>query len=351
MKKILFIILLIFQAVAINAQQTIRIGGSGADGKTVLNGTTNPTNGIGADGDFYINTTTYEIFGPKASGTWGSGTSLIGSSSSSFSALTGNARDNTDLDSELDLKADESEVFKKDGSETATGTFQMGGFGILGLGPINMTGGLTINGSNVITTPSLDDLKRVSYYNSDVSFRIEVRDRPDTGSSFTLRSTLQYNYATQKWEIDGNEITTNESVVAIHPDTGESSVRIGIGTEAEKAAATLLSGDLWISTNQATAKIVTAGSSTIDFNATGKLAYLNNADHDVTSFTISNSQEGDVFVIYLNQATKPTFTGVTTNPEPDTLDWDDDSLANINLKLTGIVEYDGTITLTYTKRP
>ena len=30
------------------------------------------------DGDFYINTTTNTIFGPKTSGTWGSGTSLIG---------------------------------------------------------------------------------------------------------------------------------------------------------------------------------------------------------------------------------------------------------------------------------
>ncbi len=53
-------------------------GAAGANGKTVLNGTVNPTAGNGVDGDFYINTTTKQLFGPKTSGVWGSGTSLIG---------------------------------------------------------------------------------------------------------------------------------------------------------------------------------------------------------------------------------------------------------------------------------
>ncbi len=53
-------------------------GPAGTNGKTVLNGTANPTIGNGVDGDFYINTTTKQLFGPKASGAWGSGTSLIG---------------------------------------------------------------------------------------------------------------------------------------------------------------------------------------------------------------------------------------------------------------------------------
>lgn len=52
-------------------------GTNGLDGKTVLNGTTDPTT-EGVDGDFYINTSTNEIFGPKISGAWGSGTSLVG---------------------------------------------------------------------------------------------------------------------------------------------------------------------------------------------------------------------------------------------------------------------------------
>lgn len=49
----------------------------GGGGYSVLNGTVNPTS-EGVNGDFYINTATSTIFGPKASGAWGSGTSLIG---------------------------------------------------------------------------------------------------------------------------------------------------------------------------------------------------------------------------------------------------------------------------------
>jgi hypothetical protein len=53
-------------------------GAVGANGKTILNGAVNPTAGQGVDGDFYLNTTTKQLFGPKAGGLWGSGTSLVG---------------------------------------------------------------------------------------------------------------------------------------------------------------------------------------------------------------------------------------------------------------------------------
>jgi hypothetical protein len=54
-------------------------GTNGADGKTILNGTTNPSNlSTGTEGDFYINTSTFMFFGPKAGGIWPAGTSLTG---------------------------------------------------------------------------------------------------------------------------------------------------------------------------------------------------------------------------------------------------------------------------------
>ena len=53
-------------------------GATGSDGRTVLNGTSNPTSSTGANGDFYINTSSNTIFGPKASGVWPSGVSLVG---------------------------------------------------------------------------------------------------------------------------------------------------------------------------------------------------------------------------------------------------------------------------------
>jgi hypothetical protein len=50
----------------------------GPPGNTILYGSGNPDASIGRDGDFYINTTTHFIFGPKSSGAWPTGTSLIG---------------------------------------------------------------------------------------------------------------------------------------------------------------------------------------------------------------------------------------------------------------------------------
>lgn len=56
---------------------TMASGPSGANGRSVLNGTVDPTT-EGANGDFYINTSTLYIFGPKASGVWPAGVSLKG---------------------------------------------------------------------------------------------------------------------------------------------------------------------------------------------------------------------------------------------------------------------------------
>lgn len=53
-------------------------GTPGVDGKTILNGTSNPTSIIGNNGDFFINTSTNTLFGPKANGNWPVGVSLVG---------------------------------------------------------------------------------------------------------------------------------------------------------------------------------------------------------------------------------------------------------------------------------
>ncbi|MET3980920.1 hypothetical protein ABIB62_004057 [Mucilaginibacter sp. UYP25] len=59
--------------------ETGGIGIPGIDGRTILNGTSNPSNSAtGADGDFYINTNAYQLFGPKTAGNWGSGVAIIG---------------------------------------------------------------------------------------------------------------------------------------------------------------------------------------------------------------------------------------------------------------------------------
>lgn len=53
-------------------------GTNGTDGKTIRNGTGSPSAGLGVDGDFYIATDTNYIYGPKASGTWPAGVSIVG---------------------------------------------------------------------------------------------------------------------------------------------------------------------------------------------------------------------------------------------------------------------------------
>ena len=53
-------------------------GVAGSNGKTILNGTTNPSNSTGTDGDFYINISSNILFGPKSNGLWGNGLSLTG---------------------------------------------------------------------------------------------------------------------------------------------------------------------------------------------------------------------------------------------------------------------------------
>ena len=45
---------------------------------TILNGKGAPAAGIGAAGDFYIDSNAWAIYGPKAAGSWGSPTSLVG---------------------------------------------------------------------------------------------------------------------------------------------------------------------------------------------------------------------------------------------------------------------------------
>jgi hypothetical protein len=53
-------------------------GPPGPPGNTILYGTANPTTATGNNGDFYINTATNFIFGPKVSGSWPAGVSLVG---------------------------------------------------------------------------------------------------------------------------------------------------------------------------------------------------------------------------------------------------------------------------------
>ena len=53
-------------------------GPTGPSGNTILSGASDPTASDGVDGDYWLNTTTNYFFGPKASGSWPGGLSLVG---------------------------------------------------------------------------------------------------------------------------------------------------------------------------------------------------------------------------------------------------------------------------------
>jgi hypothetical protein len=61
-------------------------GAPGADGNTVLYGAGAPAALTGVNGNFYIDTVAHAIYGPKAGGSWGSSTSLVGPSGSNGSS-------------------------------------------------------------------------------------------------------------------------------------------------------------------------------------------------------------------------------------------------------------------------
>jgi len=71
-------------------------GTPGADGRTILNGSDDPTNSVGMDGDFYINTTISTLFGPKSEGVWPAGVRISVPVTSSASCSSASSMNNGD---------------------------------------------------------------------------------------------------------------------------------------------------------------------------------------------------------------------------------------------------------------
>lgn len=61
---------------ALSAESLAALSSGG--GAVVRNGSGVPSSGTGSDGDFYIDTVAKNLYGPKASGAWGSATSIVG---------------------------------------------------------------------------------------------------------------------------------------------------------------------------------------------------------------------------------------------------------------------------------
>tara|TARA_R110002050_G_scaffold69507_2_gene150326 strand:+ start:10289 stop:12157 length:1869 start_codon:yes stop_codon:yes gene_type:complete len=113
MKKLFFTIVMLWGIVSMGQIQAEKTGGQIFDGytSTILNGLSTKPNGL-----LVRNSTENTLW------YWnGSEYKNLLSGGATFADISGNARDNADLDAELDLKADDDEVVHLAGTETITG--------------------------------------------------------------------------------------------------------------------------------------------------------------------------------------------------------------------------------------
>ncbi|MDO6745606.1 hypothetical protein Q4553_13645, partial [Tenacibaculum soleae] len=126
------------------------VGAVGASGKTILNGNVIPTT-EGVDGDFYVNTSTNMFYGPKASGSWGVGVSLVGAvGASGKTILNGNVIPTTEgVDGDFYVNTSTNMFY----GPKASGLW---GVGVSLVGVVGASGKTILNGNVIPTTEGVD---------------------------------------------------------------------------------------------------------------------------------------------------------------------------------------------------
>ena len=99
------------------------------------------------------------------------------------------------------------------------------------------------------------------------------------------------------------------NVVTIHPDSGETGIRFGLGTEAERLAADIQSYDIWISKNAAPAAIATG--SVLDMSG---FTQLDDSATNTATFTLADIRAGGYYEVKINELNEPNVTGATKLP-------------------------------------
>ena len=140
-------------------------GSKGVDGKTILNGSSNPTN-EGADGDFFLNTITSKLFGPKTGGAWGSGVSLVGPSGSKGvdgKTILNGVTDPTNegVDGDFYINTVTSSIFGP-----RTNGIWGAGTSLIGNQTVELAGDVTGSGSGTITTTLADVNSNIGTFNN-----------------------------------------------------------------------------------------------------------------------------------------------------------------------------------------
>lgn len=222
----------------------------------------------------------------------------------------------------------------------ATANLAMADFDITNIGELYINGSSTDNDDLVIGRTNSG-----SYFYDEDSYNALTLGRFDIAAATGIGTYTGDFVVTGDITANGNDMVGSSTT----PPTGWSQVTEVYQSDylTNPTPASLPSGAIGIQSNAPPADILTAGATTI---SSSDIVMLDNTTDDVTSFAINDEQPGDLIVIYLNQATEPSFTGITLKTDPpDVLDWTTDSLANIAVKLYLFIEYDGEGTRTYVK--
>ncbi|OCK44393.1 hypothetical protein BA195_06865 [Tenacibaculum soleae] len=180
---------------------TSLVGPVGKKGKTVLNGIGNPGRGVGEDNDFYINTTTNEIFGPKRAGQWGVGVSLVGAvGASGKTILNGNVIPTTEgVDGDFYVNTSTNMFY----GPKASGSW---GVGVSLVGAVGASGKTILNGNVIPTTEGVDG---DFYVNTSTNMFYGPKVSGSWGVGVSLVGAVG---ASGKTILNGNVIPTTEGV-------------------------------------------------------------------------------------------------------------------------------------------
>lgn len=163
--------------------QWVKVGKSGAPGKSVLNGSGPPSAGVGAEGDFYVDKTNFAFYGPKTSGVWGSPATMLGAPASTVgNLLSANVASGTDtlgdttgfvpvnvaLSSTTDWAAQGSRSLKLIANLSVTSCYAVWG-GTYSQGQIPVVPGQVYTATATIRTPDTAPIQRfvVRWFGAD----------------------------------------------------------------------------------------------------------------------------------------------------------------------------------------
>jgi hypothetical protein len=299
-------------------------GPTGADGKTIRNGSGVPSSGLGVDGDFYVDTAALNLYGPKTAGAWGSPTSIVGPTGATGAAGAAGAvwRDGTGVPSSgLGINGDyylddaTSDVYFKSAGSYSIVTNIKGATGATGTtgatgaaGAVWRTGsgapssGLGINGDYYLNSATSDVyLKTSGSYSIVANIKGATGSTGSTGAAATIAVGTVTTGAPGSSAVVNNSGTSSAAVFDITIPRGDVGATGPTGPTGVIAATAPLAYD----TPTETVSIPKATGSQDGYLDHLDFATFNAKEPAITASVIANYWRGDKTFQPLNTAAVP----------------------------------------------